>query len=185
MRNVFACLSIMLCLAGPAHAAGEQARGERLDTLFSELKRTANAAAARRVAGRISAIFSESGSATVDLLMQRAKTAMDAKDHGLALDLLDQVIMLDPGYAEGWNRRATVHYMMKNHAKAMADIERVLELEPRHFGALAGMAAILRAEDRDESALGVYEKALEIYPMMREAQEAVGRIADQLAGEPI
>ena len=75
--------------------------------------------------------------------------------------------------------------MMKNHAKAMSDVERVLELEPRHFGALTGMAAILRAEDRDESALRVYEKALDLYPMMREAQEAVGRIADQLAGEPI
>ena len=47
------------------------------------------------------------------------------------------------------------------------------------------MAAILQAEDRDESALGAYERALEVYPMMREAQEAVGRIADELAGEPI
>ncbi len=185
MRSLVSRLTILLCLSGPALADGSPARGERLDTLFSELKRTANAAAARQVAGRISALFAQSGSATIDLLMSRAARGIEEKNYALALDMLDQVIMLDPDYVEGWNRRATVHFLMKNHAKSMADIERVLELEPRHFGALTGMAAILQAEDRDESALGAYERALEVYPMMREAQEAVGRIADELAGEPI
>lgn len=185
MRNVFACLSILLCLSGPVLASEQAPRTERLDNLFSDLKRTANAAAARRIAGRISAIFAESDSATVDLLMERAAKGIEDKKYDLALDMLDQVIMLDPAYAEGWNRRATVNFLMKNYAKAMADIERVLELEPRHFGAMVGLAAILRAENKDEGALGVYERALEVYPMMREAQEAVGKLADKLAGEPI
>ena len=75
--------------------------------------------------------------------------------------------------------------MMKNHAKSMADINVVLELEPRHFGALMGMASILSATGSDEAALGTYLKVLEVYPAMREAQKRVSELSEELTGDEI
>src|SRR5262245_25475372 len=162
----------------------ESAKG-RLDELFAELKRERNEKAAERIAGRIWQEWFKSGSATVDLMMQWSSTAVEAKKYDVALDFLDQVIVLKPAYAEGWNRRATVHFMMQNYGKSMADIERTLELEPRHFGALSGMAQIMKNTGRKELALQAYQRVLEIYPMMRSAQSEVATLSEELAGEGI
>jgi Tetratricopeptide repeat. len=155
---------------------------ETLDTLFSDLKRQRDPAEAKRIADRIWARWRDSGSATGNILLQWADRAIAEKKHGLALDLLDQITVLVPDFAEGWNRRATLHFLMGNHDKSMADIDHVLRLEPRHFGALAGMAAIFTASGNDEMALRAWERMLDIYPANREAQKQVGEIADRLAG---
>ena len=107
---------------------------DTLDSLFSQLKREPDEQQAKRISERIWAEWRDSGSATVNLLMQWANKAIADSKNGLALDLLDQTIVLMPDYVEGWNRRATLHFMMGNHGKSMADINRVLTLEPRHFG---------------------------------------------------
>ena len=78
-----------------------------------------------------------------------------------------------------------VHYLMKNYAKSMADIEKTLELEPRHFGALSGMAAILKDSGSKQLALDAYQRVLAIYPMMRNAQNEVATLSEELAGEGI
>ncbi|MDP2733766.1 MAG: hypothetical protein Q8O63_11755 [Hoeflea sp.] len=155
---------------------------DTLDSLFSDLKRTRDAKQAKRISDRIWARWRDSGSATTNLLMQWADKAMTDRKNGLALDLLDQVVVLMPDFAEGWNRRATLHYMMGEHGKSMADINRVLALEPRHFGAIAGMAAILSDSGNDELELRAWEQMLEIYPANHEAQKKVGDLADKLAG---
>ena len=156
-----------------------------LDRLFGELKRERNERAAVRIAGQIWAEWRASGSATVDLMMQWADDAMKAKKFDIALDFLDQVVILEPDFAEGWNRRATVHFMMNDHAKSMSDIERTLRLEPRHFGALSGMAGILKASGHKKAALSAYRRVLDIYPMMREAQGDVVTLTEELTGEGI
>jgi tetratricopeptide (TPR) repeat protein len=153
-----------------------------LDGLFSELKRERDTKQAKRISERIWARWRDSGSATTNLLLQWADKAMVDKKNSLALDLLDQVVVLMPDFAEGWNRRATLHYAMGNHSKSMADINRVLALEPRHFGAMAGMAAILDASGNDALALRAWEQMLEVYPANRQAQTKVGELADKLAG---
>jgi tetratricopeptide (TPR) repeat protein len=153
-----------------------------LDSLFSELKRERDTNQAKRISERIWARWRDSGSATTNLLLQWADKAMVDKKNSLALDLLDQVVVLMPDFAEGWNRRATLHYAMGNHSKSMADINRVLALEPRHFGAMAGMAAILDASGNDALALRAWEQMLEVYPANRQAQTKVGELADKLAG---
>tara|TARA_R110002020_G_scaffold5887_7_gene24230 strand:- start:1659 stop:2270 length:612 start_codon:yes stop_codon:yes gene_type:complete len=155
---------------------------DTLDSLFSQLKREPDEQQAKRISERIWAEWRDSGSATVNLLMQWANKAIADSKNGLALDLLDQTIVLMPDYVEGWNRRATLHFMMGNHGKSMADINRVLTLEPRHFGAIAGMAAILSVSGKDELELRAWEQMLEIYPASRQAQEKVGELADKLAG---
>jgi len=163
----------------------EERQENRLDALFLQLKRERNAAAAERIAGRIGEAWSNSGSASIDLMMGWSKTAMDAKKFDVALDFLDQVVTMRPTYAEGWNRRATVHFAMENYAKSMADINRTLELEPRHFGALAGMGQIMKNTGRKELALRAWQRVLDIYPMMRSAQAEVATLSEELAGEGI
>lgn len=171
--------------AEPAPLAPREAPAVRLEKLFSELKRERNERAAERVAARIAEEWGRSGSASVDLMMGWAQEALEAKKYAVALDFLDQVVTLRPDYAEGWNRRATVHFAMNNYGKAMSDIERTLRLEPRHFGALSGMAAILKQTGRKASALGAFERVLAVYPMNRGAQNEVATLADELAGEAL
>ncbi|KJS13790.1 MAG: hypothetical protein VR78_10875 [Hoeflea sp. BRH_c9] len=166
----------------PRPSSASPKPADTLDTLFSDLKRTRDAKQAKRISDRIWARWRDSGSATTNLLMQWADKAMTDRKNGLALDLLDQVVVLMPDFAEGWNRRATLHYMMGEHGKSMADINRVLALEPRHFGAIAGMAAILSDSGNDELELRAWEQMLEIYPANHEAQKKVGDLADKLAG---
>ena len=197
MRSVFAfAIALTLGAAFPAVAQDappteeikpqpEEQVGSRLDKLFGELKRQRNEKAAERIAGNIWQEWFKPGSASVDLMMKWAGDAVEAKKYDVALDFLDQVIVLSPTYPEGWNRRATVHFMMQNFGKSMADIERTLELEPRHFGALSGMAEIMKTTGRKELALDAYQRVLAIYPMMRSAQNQVSELSEELAGEGI
>ncbi|MHA6642829.1 tetratricopeptide repeat protein [Mesorhizobium sp. A623] len=193
MRNVFAFLAVLLllgvappALAGaPATPSAATAQKARLDKLFADLKRERNDKAAERIAGNIWREWTDSGSASINLMMQWSQKAMETQKFGVALDFLDQVVTLDPTYAEGWNRRATVHYMMKSYGKSMADIDRTLRLEPRHFGALSGLAQIMADTDHKQAALDAWQRVLAIYPMMRSAQEQVSTLSEELAGERI
>jgi len=85
-------------------------------------------------------------------------------------------VTLDPGFAEAWNRRATVLFMIGHHNRSIADIERVLVLEPRHYGALAGLGQILLRLDEPGGALIAFEAALSINPHL----DRIRRLAIQL-----
>lgn len=202
MRILFAFLTALLvsgAVSLPARAADDQpaapatpdapaapmTKQARLDKLFSDLKRERNEKAAERIAGNIWSEWFQSGSASIDLMMLWSQKAMDNQKFDVALDFLDQVVTLQPTYAEGWNRRATVHFMMKNYGKSMSDIDHTLQLEPRHFGALSGLAQIMALTGHKQSALEAWQKVLTIYPMMRSAQDQVATLSEELAGEGI
>ena len=202
MRILFAFLTALLvsgAISLPARAADDQpaapatpdvpaapmTKQARLDKLFSDLKRERNEKAAERIAGNIWSEWFQSGSASIDLMMLWSQKAMDNQKFDVALDFLDQVVTLQPSYAEGWNRRATVHFMMKNYGKSMSDIDHTLQLEPRHFGALSGLAQIMALTGHKQSALEAWQKVLAIYPMMRSAQDQVATLSEELAGEGI
>lgn len=153
-----------------------------IDTLFDALKRERNPERAKGIAGQIIAEMNDSGSATVNLLMQWSAESIKEKKNAAALDFLDRVTLLDPAFTEGWNRRATLHYTMGDRRKSMADIAEVLKREPRHFGALAGMAGILMEADEDDLALKAWERYLSVYPADRDAQEAVSKLSEKIAG---
>ncbi|TRL32043.1 hypothetical protein [Rhizobium straminoryzae] len=150
--------------------------------LFDALKRERDPEKARSIASQIMASWKDSGSATVAFLMQWADTSIDQKKNAAALDFLDQVTVLKPDYAEAWNRRATLHYAMGDTRKSMADINEVLKRNPRYFPAIAGMATILTESGQDELALKAWERYLDIYPAEREAQQAVEKLSEKLAG---
>jgi tetratricopeptide (TPR) repeat protein len=129
--------------------------------------------------------YSESGSDTGDLLLRRARQAIGAEEYPDALKILDATIALLPDWAEGWNARATARYLDDDYDGSMADIAQTLKREPRHLGALMGMAAILEARGKTEDALKVYERALAIAPHWRNAKEAADRLKAALAGDEL
>ena len=194
MKHLFYALTaICLLSAVPVWAAADATRSatftaeknKALDTLFTDLKRSRDNATAERLTSQIWRQWGDSGSDSINLMMDWAQRAIGQRNFSAALDTLDQVVLLAPDFSEGWNKRATLHFMMEHPAKSMADIEQTLALEPRHFGALAGMAEILRARGEDALALKAYERALEVYPMMRGAQQAVGELSDGLSGDKL
>jgi tetratricopeptide (TPR) repeat protein len=166
-----------------ASASAFTTPAQRIDKLFTELKREKDADAAKGIADQIRREWQDSGSASINLLIQWADKAMAEEKNAAALDFLDETIRLKPDYVEGWNRRATLHFKMNNYRKSMSDINQVLRIEPRHFGALAGMAAIMTQSGHDEMALKAWEQFLDIYPAERQAQKELGDLAEKLTGQ--
>ena len=156
---------------------------EGLESLFADLRNADDAEQAESVAAHIRYIFLNSGSPTLDLLMMRSAQAMKAEDYALSLDLLDAVVRFAPQYVEGWNRRATVHFLREDYGLAMADLEQVLRLEPRHFSAVSGLGLILQKLGRKEQALDVFQHVLSIYPLLEEARDAVRSLRSELRGQ--
>jgi len=166
----------------PGEFSGTLSPKQQLDNLFIALRRQRDPDQASLIADQISAELSDSGSATINVLMQWADKAIQEKRNAAAMDYLDQVISLKPDYVEGWNRRATLNFAIGDYRKSMEDINQVLRIEPRHFGALAGMAAMLTERGNDAQALKVWDRFLEVYPANRSAQEEAGKLSEKLAG---
>ncbi|POF31050.1 tetratricopeptide repeat protein [Roseibium marinum] len=159
------------------------AEKSRLEQLYSDLAEAKSPKSAERIAREIQMIWMASGSDTVDVLMSRAGKAIQSEDPALALDFLDVVVILKPSYAEGWNRRATVHYMREDFGKSLVDIERTLALEPRHWGALSGLAIIQRRLGFEDDALDTFRKALDVNPGLENAAKAIVDLEKNAEGE--
>src|SRR5260370_11534749 len=146
-------------------------RNRGLDFLFGALKAAPDEASAKHVEARIWALWLQTPSDTAALLMMRAKAAMDAQQMDIALKLLDAVVKLRPDYVEGWNRRATLHYLKNDYAHSLGDIEQVLVREPRHFGALAGLGMIMQDLGDHNRRLAAFPQALAIHPHLEKWPE--------------
>ncbi len=170
--------------ASPAVSAPKNAQLS-LDDLFARLKAAPTPDAGEMVARQIEARWLASGSETIDLLMIRAIGAMKGNDQGLALDLLDSILVLKPDYAEAWNRRATIHFLKKDFGRSIADVEQTLRLEPRHFGALAGLAAMLKDMDRKKQALEVYRMVVDLYPSLESVKKDFEQLSVEVGGRSL
>ena len=162
-----------------------QKKQAELDRLLAVLKRTANQKEAAKISRQIQGLWSQSGSDTIDLLMQWAEDGINQQDYARALDFLDNVVALQPDYAEGWARRAAVHVQLNDLTLAMSDLHRSLSLEPRNYNALFLVGSILEMTGRNKLALHAYEDALQIYPQMQRAQKRVGDILEEQTGRAI
>jgi tetratricopeptide (TPR) repeat protein len=169
-------------ISGPAGAAQDDVR---LDTLFGELQVVTEANSAHIIQMTIWRVWSESGSDTVDLLMQQASKAMSRRDNAKALLLYNSIVDQMPGFAEGWNRRATLYYMMGRMEESRADIERTLELEPRHFGALSGLGLVNISLGNEKAAYDAYQRALKVNPHLSHAKAESKRLRKKIKGEGI
>ena len=160
-------------------------RTRNLDFLFGALKAAPDADSAKQVEARIWALWMASGSDTANLLMSRVKTATDANELDLAIQLLDSIVKLKPDYVEAWNRRATIHYMRKEFGESLNDIRQVLSREPRHFGAMSGLGMILQEFGEDKQALEVFRRALEVHPNLQRIPDLVKTLSEKVEGRAI
>ena len=156
----------------------------RLDSLFSQLQITGSGQKARTIEKFIWKIWRESGDESVDQLMVDGVKAMGGGNYEGALIAFNSIVKGAPNFAEGWNKRATLYWLMGDFEKSVEDINRTLALEPRHFGALSGLAMIRESQERPLDALQAFERALEIYPAMPNAAERIRKLNRQL-GESI
>ena len=170
-----------LALGGAAWA---ETVGPELDRLFATLQ-GASASEAVRIESDIWRIWSRSGSAAMDLLLERGRKAAEQGDFEAALDHLTALTDHAPDFAEGWNARATVFFQTGAYGPAIADLQRVLALNPRHFGALSGFGMILEEIDRPAQALEAYRAALTLHPHMQGVIEAVSRLEAKTSGSSL
>jgi tetratricopeptide (TPR) repeat protein len=155
--------ALVLVLCGPADA---DQKDPRLDKLFQQLKTAANTEESQPIEERIWQIWMESGDQNVDALMAIGVASMNDGDYAQALRAFGRGVDLAPGFAEGWNKRATVLYLMGHYEDSIKDIGKTLALEPRHFGALSGLGLCNAQLEKQKEALDAFEKALAINPNM-------------------
>jgi len=159
-------------------------QADLLDRMFARLQASKSAEAAAVLQEAVHQLWTRSGSPTVDVLLRQARKAMGAKEYELAGSILDAVNDLSPDFAEGWKQRATLHYLQGENDRAIDALERVLELEPRHFDALVALGVVRESINDRAGALQAFRTALEINPFLKDAEAAVERL-EKKAGQPI
>jgi tetratricopeptide (TPR) repeat protein len=155
-------LAAVLVLLAALPARADQT-DSRLPALFERL-RGADAASAANLREQIWEIWFAANEAEVDQLMEMGEVAMGSGQLPMAVAMFDAVIERRPDFAEGWNRRATAFYLLGALDRSEADVAHVLQLEPRHFGALSGLGLINTARERYDAAIAAYERALAVDP---------------------
>lgn len=153
------------------------------DEMFETLHNAPSESEANDVAQDIWASWMDSGSPTVDMIMQRAVDAQMIGDYETARAFYDRAILIAPDYAEAWSRRAGLFLNDENFPEALRDLNEALRLEPRHFGAWAGLGIMMEAMGAEKEALEAYRQALSIYPFMTEAMQAEKRLSKVAEGQ--
>ena len=162
-----------------------QDQGGQLEELYAQLAKAPDPARAGALAKAIEQLWLQTESDTIAVLMARSLKAINEKRMELALRLLDAVVELAPGYAEGWNRRAYIYYLQDRNGSALGDLRRVLALEPKHFRALSGLAQILNDYGQKKNALKAYRELLRIHPHAAGAKEAFEKLSVEVEGQGI
>jgi tetratricopeptide (TPR) repeat protein len=167
MVGMIRALAVLLVLAAPLPArAADYVDHAALDELFTELKTAHDAGAANDIVVQIWGIWFHPDVPDLAERMSLASLAMSNEDSVSALRMLNGIVRDYPDYSEGWNQRATLHYLMGDYDASLADIDKVLALEPRHFGALSGRVMIYLKQGKRAEALKDMIAALAIDPFL-------------------
>ena len=160
-------------------------RDVELDNLFLELKKNIPSLSSR-VAQKIWTLWSThpTDQKLTSLLDEGSRLVQDQKLNR-AIDVFTEAIELDPNWAEAWNKRATVFYMVGEFKKSQDDIDKVLELENRHFGALAGQGMVNIQLKNYDKAKRSYQKVQEIYPAMKSPKVMIEQIEELIKRQSI
>ncbi|HRO10138.1 tetratricopeptide repeat protein [Amaricoccus sp.] len=136
----------------------------------------------QKVEQEIVRIWSQSGSPAMDLLLARGNEALEAEDFPTAVEHFSALVDHAPDFAEGWNARATAFFLMGEYGLAINDVEHVLALNPRHFGALSGLGFMLEAMGEPDLALEALQAAQALNPNQPNISESVKRL-EQMTGD--
>jgi len=173
--------AVSLGACGVGERAPARANPE-LDGLFAQLEQAPDPATAAPIEQAIWQHWADSGSPTVNILLERAAAAENAGDPELADRFLDQASDLAPDYAEPWNRRANLAYAAEDYRGAIAAIQETLKREPRHFAAMAALGIIYEELGQQRAALEAYRAALAIHPNYEMALQGVQRLEPRVDG---
>lgn len=165
----------------PAPEPGAKREPETEAQLLAELADPATKDWAR-VQSDLLREWSKSGSAAMDLLLQRGQDAMQAGDLPTAIEHLTALTDHAPEFAEGFNARATAYYMSGAFGPSLEDIRRTLALNPDHFAALAGLGMILQEVDRPDQAMAAFRASLKINPHQPDVAKALEQLETEHQG---
>lgn len=181
VRNAFIlnCAVTAFLFASPV--SGET---DELAALFEGLK-GADPAAAAQIENRIYELWSQSGSPSMDILLERGRDALEAGDAKLAIEHFSALIDHAPNFAEGYNGRATAYFQAGKFGLSLEDIRRTLELNPRHFGAMTGLALILEEIGEPKAALEAWREVERLHPTREGLAESKRRLERQVEGETL
>lgn len=158
----------------------------RLPALFTELRTTSEAEKAKIVAAEIWRIWSKHRDN--DRLSERLKIGIAQMEAGRlrqAEQIFTAIIDTDPAFAEAWNKRATVYFLMGAYDRSKRDIAQTILREPRHFGALSGLGLVETHLGNYEAALNAYEQAIALHPYLENYEEITTALKKLVAGEAI
>ena len=144
-----------------------------------------SAETAQPLAAQIWDIWTQAHDLAADQLMAIGLSAMNAGDYGSALKAFGQLVEDKPAFAEGWNKRATLLYLLGRYQESVADIAKVLALEPRHFGALSGLALCDEQLGKQADALQALRRTAAVFPEMPGLKARLKELAKKVEGEPI
>ncbi len=156
-------------------ALGSVGIREDLPLLYSALY-DADALVRKLAEDAIWQVWSRSGNALHDRILQRGIEQMQTGHYASAVRSFSALIRLAPDFAEAWNKRATVYFIVGEDERSIADVEQVLEREPYHFGALSGYGQLMLRKREYRRALGYFERALTINPNMRDVSKSIDSI---------
>ena len=177
-------LLIYLLFISPSNLTANEIN-EKLDNLFSDLK-ISSQQTSFEIEQKIWKLWSTHPiDQNLTLLLAKGSEAVNNNQLNKAIDIFTKVIELDPNWAEAWNKRATVLYLLGEFQKSQNDIDKVLELEERHFGALAGQGLVNIQLKNYEKAIMSYKKAQEIYPTMKSPEIMIKEIKELIKQQSI
>ena len=158
---------------------------KKLNLLFNELKSDISTKSSE-IEEKIWTLWStHPTNKNLTLMLDKGTKLVQNQNLNKAIMVFTEVIKIDPSWAEAWNKRATVYYMIGEYKKSQKDIDKVLELEERHFGALAGQGLVNIQLKNYEKAIKSYKKAKDIYPSMQSAEIMIKKIEDLIKEQTI
>ena len=181
-RNLKFAVTALVVSVAPLSA--QEGTPDRLADLFAALQ-VAEGDDALQIASKIVEEWSRSGSATMDFLLRRGRDALEAGDTTQAIGHLTALVDHAPDFAEGYNARATAFFQARKYGPALDDIRTTLALNPRHFGAMTGLAIMLEEIDEPVAALMAWREVRRYYPASPEAQNAIPRLEREVEGSTL
>lgn len=177
-------VSVLLSgLPGVVTTATADQRDPKLPGLFEQLQNASSASSAEKIESEIWMTWLATDDDKSDVLLRNIVNAMGSGDMDEALMASDALVEQNPEFAEAWNKRATVYYLMGDVNSSVEDIHRTLQLEPRHFGAISGLGLIFLKQGNLSAALEAFEAVLKISPQSINAQRSIEQVRKQIGEE--
>ncbi|MBY5988000.1 tetratricopeptide repeat protein [Roseovarius atlanticus] len=178
-KHIVAALVLLVTFSLPAAA-----QDSALDSLFEQLK-TAEPREASRISKEIELAWTRSGSATADLLLKRGRDALEAGDTRAAIEHFTALTDHAPDFAEGYHLRAMAYADSDMFGPALADIERALALNPRHYNAIASLGGILYHVESYAKAKQAFDLVLTLHPHHQEVEEILPMVEREIGGRDL